>query len=78
MADALLPGPVPPASITPYRYALQLLAPAAILSQVAGRSEVTLEDMSETDSLFIDARRSARMLTQGPGPRRRYRRRRAT
>jgi TIP49 AAA-lid domain len=47
------------------RYALQLLAPAAVLAQVAGRQEVTLEDILETDSLFIDARRSARNLTSG-------------
>ncbi|PWN50282.1 putative RVB1-RUVB-like protein [Violaceomyces palustris] len=44
------------------RYALQLLSPAAILSRTAGRSEITIEDIDETDSLFMDARRSARLL----------------
>ena len=44
------------------RHALQLMAPAAVLAQVNGRSEVSLADVSQTDELFIDARRSARHL----------------
>jgi len=44
------------------RYALQLLSPAAILAQVAGRTEITPEDVSETHDLFLDAKRSARGL----------------
>lgn len=46
------------------RYALQLLTPASILSKVAGRTEITLADVAETDSLFLDAKSSARMLNQ--------------
>lgn len=45
-----------------YRFALQLLTPASILSQLQGRTEITLEDVQETDSLFLDARSSARQL----------------
>ncbi|KAK0537773.1 RuvB ATP-dependent DNA helicase pontin [Tilletia horrida] len=44
------------------RFALQLLTPASILSQAAGRESITVADVSEADVLFIDARRSARNL----------------
>lgn len=44
------------------RYALQLLTPASILAKLAGRDEITIEDVGETDSLFLDAKSSARML----------------
>lgn len=44
------------------RYALQLLTPASILSKVQGRTEIALEDVAETDGLFLDAKSSARML----------------
>ncbi|CEQ42550.1 hypothetical protein JCM5296_003294 [Sporobolomyces johnsonii] len=47
---------------TSLRYALQLLTPAAILSKLSGRPEITLEDVGETDSLFLDAKSSAYML----------------
>ncbi|KAK9897227.1 TIP49-domain-containing protein [Cystobasidium minutum MCA 4210] len=48
---------------TSLRFALQLLTPASILSQLQGRTEITLEDVRETDSLFLDARSSARQLS---------------
>lgn len=48
---------------TQYRYALQLLTPASILSKLSGRTEIGLEDVGETDSLFMDAKSSARMLS---------------
>lgn len=59
--------PFPPApcpgSPARFRYALQLLAPAAILSRIAGRNEISVADVTETtEGLFIDARRSARVL----------------
>lgn len=46
-----------------YRFALQLLTPASILSQLQGRTEIELEDVRETDTLFLDARSSARQLS---------------
>lgn len=46
------------------RFALQLLTPASILSKLAGRTEIGLEDVGETDSLFLDAKSSARMLSK--------------
>ncbi|KAK4055793.1 RuvB ATP-dependent DNA helicase pontin [Microbotryomycetes sp. JL201] len=52
---------------TSLRYALQLLTPASILAKLSGRTDITLEDVGETDSLFLDAKSSARMLAQSNG-----------
>jgi len=47
------------------RYALQLLTPASILARVAGRKsgEVGVEEVEECEGLFIDARRSAGIVS---------------
>lgn len=47
------------------RYALQLLAPASILSRVNGRKEIDVIDVEECEDLFIDARRSAKIVNAG-------------
>ena len=47
------------------RYALQLMAPASILAKVGGQTEVEARDVREAEDLFIDTRRSARILSQG-------------
>jgi len=44
------------------RYALQLLTPASILARVAGVKEIGVEEVAECEDLFIDARRSARIV----------------
>ncbi|ODV80523.1 RuvB-like helicase 1 [Suhomyces tanzawaensis NRRL Y-17324] len=44
------------------RYALQLLAPAGILSNTAGRNEITVDDVEECELLFLDSRRSIKVL----------------
>ncbi|KAK6200938.1 RUVB-like protein [Scheffersomyces amazonensis] len=49
------------------RYAIQLLAPAGVLSQSAGRSEITKEDIEECQFLFLDSRRSIKVLEEGKG-----------
>ena len=49
-------------STTSLRFALQLLTPASILSKLQGKTEITVEDVKETDDLFLDARASARQL----------------
>ncbi|VDC01082.1 unnamed protein product [Peniophora sp. CBMAI 1063] len=49
------------------RYALQLLAPAAILARLAGRDQVLPEDVGEMGGLFLDAKSSAGMLGEGGG-----------
>ncbi|KAJ2923555.1 hypothetical protein H1R20_g13536, partial [Candolleomyces eurysporus] len=41
------------------RYALQLLTPASILAQLAGRSQIEVEDIGEMNELFLDAKTSA-------------------
>lgn len=51
-------------SETSLRYALQLLAPAHILSEANKRSEVSLVDIDEAKVLFLDARRSTKILEE--------------
>ena len=46
------------------RYAVQLLAPAAISAKICGRSSVTSEDIRDVGELFLDAKTSAIMLEQ--------------
>jgi RuvB-like protein 1 (pontin 52) len=45
------------------RYCLQLLTPASILARVNGRSQIDVQDIAECEDLFLDARRSAAVLT---------------
>lgn len=51
-------------SRTSLRYTVQLLTPAGILCRVAGREQVTEEDVKEADVLFFDAKQSAHMLAE--------------
>ncbi len=46
------------------RYALQLLAPAAVAAQIASSQEVRAEDVDEAAVLFIDTKRSTRIITE--------------
>ena len=47
------------------RYALQLLTPASILARVNGKKEIDVDEVEECEDLFIDARRSARIVDAG-------------
>ncbi|KIM49837.1 hypothetical protein M413DRAFT_408148 [Hebeloma cylindrosporum] len=47
------------------RYVLQLLTPALILAQLAGRTQIELEDIGEMTDLFLDAKTSASNLANG-------------
>lgn len=49
------------------RYALQLLAPAGVLSKIAGRSEIGVEDIEECEILFLDSRSSTKILEEQKG-----------
>lgn len=49
------------------RYALQLLTPSSILAKVNGRQEIAPEDVAECEDLFIDARRSAKVVEASGG-----------
>jgi RuvB-like protein 1 (pontin 52) len=49
------------------RYALQLLTPASILARVNGRREIDAVDVGECEELFIDAKRSAGIVSRGGG-----------
>lgn len=49
------------------RYALQLLAPAGVLSQTAARAEITAADVEECEDLFLDSRSLTRVLENQKG-----------
>ncbi|RUP51749.1 hypothetical protein BC936DRAFT_146238 [Jimgerdemannia flammicorona] len=49
---------------TSLRFAIQLLTPASILSKINGREAIALEDVSEVDDLFFDAKKSAKVLAE--------------
>ncbi|KAH7727982.1 chromatin remodelling complex protein [Aphelenchoides avenae] len=46
------------------RYVVQLLTPANLLAQVAGREAISMEDINECEELFIDAKTSAAKLKE--------------
>lgn len=46
------------------RYVVQLLTPAFLTARVNGRSAISKEDVTEAGDLFLDAKSSARILTQ--------------
>lgn len=47
---------------TSLRYALQLLAPCGILAQTSNRKEIVVNDVNEAKLLFLDAKRSTKIL----------------
>lgn len=49
------------------RYALQLLTPSSILARVSGRNQIDVVDVGECEDLFIDARRSAAIVSGATG-----------
>lgn len=49
------------------RYALQLLTPASILAQLAGRKQIEIEDVGEMNELFLDAKTSASRIGDDGG-----------
>merc|ERR1712050_107202 len=49
---------------TSLRYVVQLLTPASILAKTSGRDSVTRDDIEEIDSLFFDAKSSAKLLAE--------------
>lgn len=52
---------------TSLRYVVQLLTPSSILADTNGRELVAADDIEEINSLFMDAKASARMLATGKG-----------
>merc|ERR1711977_82290 len=51
-------------SNTSLRYVVQLLTPASIMAKTAGRETITRDDIEEIDSLFYDAKSSAKVLSE--------------
>lgn len=52
---------------TSLRYAVQMLTPARIIAQTAGREEILDVDVEEIDDLFFDAKASAKLLASSEG-----------
>lgn len=46
------------------RYAVQLLTPASLTAKTNGRTVITRSDVDEVSTLFLDAKSSARILSQ--------------
>lgn len=51
-------------SSTTLRYAVQLLTPAFQMCKVNGRTQIIKEDISDINALFLDAKRSAKFLSE--------------
>lgn len=49
---------------TTLRYAIQLLTPASLTSKINGRTSITKEDIDEVKTMFLDAKSSAKILTE--------------
>lgn len=49
---------------TSLRHAVQLLTPAMMLARTNGRDEISRGDLDECDSLFHDAKFSAKLLAE--------------
>ncbi|TGZ64597.1 hypothetical protein CRM22_006286 [Opisthorchis felineus] len=52
------------ATDTTLRYAVQLLTPASRLAQLAGREDLEPQDIDEVCDLFLNAKQSAKILTE--------------
>merc|ERR1712113_448801 len=49
---------------TSLRYVVQLLTPSFILAKTSGKESISREDIEEIDSLFFDAKSSAKLLAE--------------
>ncbi|KAF9173767.1 RuvB-like protein 1 [Mortierella sp. AD011] len=49
---------------TSLRYSIQLLAPANIMAKINGRDEIFKGDVEEAGDLFLDSKRSAKIVTE--------------
>lgn len=49
---------------TSLRYVVQLLTPSWVLAKTSGRESITRDDIEEIDSLFYDAKSSAKLLAE--------------
>ncbi len=52
---------------TSLRYAVQMLTPARIIAETAGRDSIVNSDVEEVDELFYDAKSSAKVLAASEG-----------
>lgn len=46
------------------RFAIQLMTPSKIMAHINGKDNISLDDVKEVDSMFFDAKASAKMLNE--------------
>lgn len=49
---------------TTLRYSVQLLTPSSVTAKINGRNTITKDDIIEVSELFLDAKASAKMLSE--------------
>jgi len=54
------------ANLLYFRYAVQLLTPAALTSKINGRIDISVDDVKEVSGMFLDAKASAKILSESP------------
>jgi RuvB-like protein 1 (pontin 52) len=47
---------------TSLRYCVQLITPAMVLAQTLGKLKISIDEVNEINSLFFDAKTSAKLL----------------
>lgn len=64
ITDAALDALAGEGEKTSLRYALQLMTPANIVAKMQGRDQIDVKDVAECGDLFLDAKRSARIVRE--------------
>lgn len=54
-------------SRTSLRYSVQMLTPARIVAETAGRKKITVDDVKQVDVLFVDGKASSQLLAESEG-----------
>ncbi len=49
------------------RYSVQMLTPAKIIAETCSRRVVSVQDVKEVESLFFDAKKSAKIISGDEG-----------
>jgi len=64
LEDTALSALAEVAARTSLRYGIQMLTPSSILSKAGGRETVSAQDIKDADTLFFDAKASARLILE--------------
>jgi len=67
IAEAALEALAKEGEKTSLRYALQLMSPASIVAKMQGRDQIDVQDITECGNLFLDTKRSAKIVREEKG-----------